>query len=64
MRGDETLTVGADTYQQEGPMTTFFTFGDGRQVIDCWATRMASVRTADLLTVCSVEPAPELQPAV
>ena len=42
---------GSDAYQQEGPMTTFFRRGDGRDVIDSWSTRMASFRTADLLVV-------------
>jgi hypothetical protein len=42
---------GADAYQQEGPMTTFFRRGDGRDVIDSWSVRMASFRTADLLVV-------------
>ena len=43
--------VGADAYQQEGPMTTFFHLGDGREVVDCWSQRVASVRTADILIV-------------
>jgi len=42
---------GADAYQQEGPMTTFFRRGDGRDVIDSWSIRMASFRTADLTIV-------------
>ena len=42
---------GADAYQQEGPMTTFFRRGDGRDVIDSWSTRIASFRTADLTVV-------------
>jgi hypothetical protein len=42
------LVVGADAYQQEGPMTTFFHLGEGRDVVDCWSTR---VRTADILIV-------------
>jgi hypothetical protein len=42
---------GADAYQQEGPMTTFFRRGDGREVIDSWSTRVASFRTADLFVV-------------
>ena len=46
---------GADAYQQEGPMTTFFRRGDGRDVIDSWSTRMASYRTADLMVVRRVE---------
>lgn len=42
---------GVDTYQQEGPMTTFFRTGDGRSVIDVWSTRIASFRTADLVAI-------------
>ncbi|HLM64642.1 MAG TPA: hypothetical protein VK306_10125 [Acidimicrobiales bacterium] len=49
-RSAETV-VGADAYQQEGPMTTFFRRGDGRDVIDSWSTRVASFRTSDLLVV-------------
>lgn len=45
------LVEDADAYQQEGPMTTFFRCGGGRDVIDSWATRIASFRTADLLMV-------------
>ena len=53
------LIDGADAYQQEGPMTTFFRRGDGRDVIDSWSTRVASFRTADLLAVRRREPATE-----
>lgn len=49
--GEVTTISDADSYQQEGPMTTFFQTGDGRAVIDVWATRVASFRTADLVTV-------------
>jgi hypothetical protein len=49
-RSVETVT-GADAYQQEGTMTTFFRRGDGRDVIDSWSTRVASYRTADLRAV-------------
>lgn len=48
---------GADAYQQEGPMTTFFRRGEGRAVIDSWSTRVASFRTADLLAVRRCEAA-------
>lgn len=41
----------AHAYKQEGPMTTFFRLGDGRDVVDCWSERVASVRTADILMV-------------
>ncbi len=39
----------ADAYQQEGPMTTFFRT-EGRTV-DSWSTRVASLRTADILII-------------
>jgi hypothetical protein len=52
LRDRSVVTVdGADAYQQEGPMTTFFRRGNGREVIDSWSTRIASFRTADLLAV-------------
>lgn len=40
-----------DAYQQEGPLTTFFAVGSDRLVIDSWSTRVASFRTADIVTV-------------
>jgi hypothetical protein len=51
LRDHTVESVDADAYQQEGPMTTFFRLGDGRDVVDCWARRVASVRTADILLV-------------
>ena len=42
---------GADAYQQEGRMTTFFTTSSGRQVVDCWSTRLASFRTSDIVII-------------
>jgi hypothetical protein len=39
---------GADAYQQEGPLTTFFRTSPGRTVVDCWSTRLASYRTAEI----------------
>lgn len=45
------LVEGADAYQQEGPMTTFFRRATGRDVVDSWSTRIASFRTADLRIV-------------
>ena len=38
----------ADAYQLEGPLTTFFRTTPGRTVVDCWSTRLASYRTADI----------------
>ena len=50
---DETIDVveGADAYQQEGPLTTFFAFTGGREVIDSWSRRLASYRTADIAAI-------------
>jgi hypothetical protein len=50
---DQTIDVveGADAYQQEGPMTTFFALGDDRRVIDSWSMRLASYRTADIAAI-------------
>ncbi len=45
----------ADAYAQEGQMTTFFATG-GRQVIDCWSTRLASIRTADIRIIRRLAP--------
>jgi hypothetical protein len=42
---------GADAYQQEGPLTTFFAFQENRQVIDSWSSRLASYRTADITAI-------------
>jgi hypothetical protein len=43
--------VDADGYQQEGVLTTFFLGRDGRAVLDSWAKRIASYRTADILRI-------------
>ena len=45
------LIDGADAYQQEGQMTTFFSMGDDRRVVDCWSTRLASFRTSEILII-------------
>ena len=46
--GTTEVVAGADTYQQEGPLTTFFRTEPGRRVVDCWSVRLASFRTADV----------------
>ena len=51
LRDRSVETVEADAYQQEGPMTTFFRLGEGRDVVDCWACRVASIRTSDISVV-------------
>lgn len=48
MRDQTVEVVDADAYEQEGPMTTFFEVAEGRGVVDCWSTRVASIRTADI----------------
>ena len=49
------LIEGADAYRQEGQMTTFFRHADGREVVDCWSTRIASFRTAEVLIIRRLE---------
>jgi hypothetical protein len=46
--------LGADAYQLEGPLTTFFATAPGRTVVDCWSTRLASFRTADIRAIRAV----------
>ena len=57
MLKDRTVEIveAADAYQQEGQMTTFFSTGEGRQVVDCWSTRVASFRTSEILIVRRVD---------
>ena len=45
------LIDGADAYGQEGQMTTFFRHREGREVVDCWSTRIASFRTSEILII-------------
>ena len=45
----------ADCYTQEGPMTTFFAFGENRATVDSWSRRVASFRTTDITSVVRVE---------
>lgn len=53
MLSDRTVETvdGADAYQQEGPLTTFFSLRGDRQVIDSWSVRLASFRTADVVAI-------------
>ena len=50
------LVEGADAYQQEQSMTTFFCSSAGRQTVDCWSVRVASFRTDTILWIRRVEP--------
>lgn len=53
--GERVELVEADTYQQEGPMTTFFRTRAGSAVVDSWSDRLASYRTAGLVAVRRLE---------
>ncbi len=48
--GRAEVIAGADSYEQEGPMTTFFQ-SDGRNYVDFLSLRIASFRTTDLIAV-------------
>lgn len=48
--------AGADAYQPEQSMTTFFRTG-GRHTVDCWSVRMASFRTDQILAIRRLEDA-------
>lgn len=51
------IVEGADAYAPEGVLTTFFATRDGRGVIDSWADRVASFRTAGIASVERIDPA-------
>jgi hypothetical protein len=55
---DETVewVEGADSYQQEGPMTTFFGTDGRRGAIDCWSVKVASFRTDRVMKIMRTEP--------
>ncbi len=42
---------GADSFQQEGPLTTFFGNNGGRRALDCWSTKVASYRTDRIVRI-------------
>ncbi len=48
---DDNLVNGADTYAPEGPLTTFFATRRACGVIDSWASRVASYRTAEITSI-------------
>ena len=52
LQGERTeLVTSADAYAQEGMLTTFYRGRDGRAVLDSWARRLASYRTADIVRI-------------
>ncbi len=46
---------GADGYQLEGPLTTFFSTTGQHCVLDSWSTRLASYRSSDVARVRRVD---------
>jgi hypothetical protein len=48
--GHAEIIAGVDTYEQEGPMTTFF-HSEGRRYVDSWSSRVTSFRTIDVARV-------------
>lgn len=49
--GTTEVIEGADAYQPEGQLTSFFSLEPGRTTIDCWSVRVASIRTNDIVAV-------------
>jgi hypothetical protein len=56
---DETTTVvhGADAYEQEGPLTTFFDRNGGGRLASAFTLRVASFRTGRIIEVRKMDPA-------
>ena len=56
---DETVewVDGADSFQQEGPMTTFFASDGRRGTLDCWSVKMAQFRTDQIVKIIRRDPA-------
>lgn len=48
---------GADSYQQEGPLTTFFDSG-GRGALTSWSVKVASIRTDRILRIHATSATP------
>ena len=50
---DSTVEVidGADSFQQEGPLTTFFDSDGRRRALDCWSVKVASIRTDRIVKI-------------
>ena len=64
LKGSGQEVVDADGYTQEGVLTTFFQGRDGRAVLDSWAKRIASYRTADIIRIRWTAPSDERESEV
>jgi hypothetical protein len=51
------LVEGADSFQQEGPLTTFFGTDGRRRTLDCWSVKVASIRTDRIVKIRRRDPA-------
>lgn len=49
--GTTELIEGADAYKPDGQLTSFFALAEGRATIDSWSTRVASIRTTEIVAV-------------
>jgi hypothetical protein len=54
---DETTTLvhGADAYEQEGPLTTFFDRNGGGRLASAFTLRVASFRTSRIIEVRRID---------
>lgn len=53
--GTNERVSGANAYQQEQSMTTFFRSNSDRQTFDCWSVRVASFRTNAIQSIRRIE---------
>jgi hypothetical protein len=49
--GTTTIVQGADAYEQEGPLTTFFDRNGAGRLASAFAERMASFRTSRIVEI-------------
>ena len=56
--GDVERVDGADSYELEGPLTTFFAADGAHARLSAWSVRMASIRTDRIVSVRRVDDTP------
>ncbi len=52
-----------DFYEPEGPLTTFFRSGSATRTIDVWSERVASFRTAEIVSICQSDVRSQVHPS-
>lgn len=45
------VVEGADSFQQEGPLTTFFGTDGRHRTLDSWSVKVASIRTDRIIKI-------------